>query len=758
VVDASGAVVSSAVVRLSSRSNERQVSSGSDGRWAFDAVAAGAYEVVATAPGFAPAHRSVRVGGRAESLTLTLVAGAFSDDVTVLATRLSPSDEARRRLPGAVDVLSAGELEASRVFSTSEALRKVPGVTVRDEEGLGLRPNLAVRGLNPTRSTKILLLEDGVPTVYAPYGDNASYYHPPIERFHRIEVLKGSSQIAYGPVTVGAVINYITPEPPARPSVVASLSGGNRDFVNATLGVGATWGRTGVQVSAMRKESAGARDNLFSTLDDFSAKLTHQLTPVHGLAAKVGYYGEDSQVTYSGLRQDEYALNPRQNPFANDRFDGRRIGGSVAYRGLLGGRVAWTTTGYASGFDRDWWRQSSNSAQRPNDAADPACAGMANLLTTCGNEGRLRSYRSGGVESRARLSLRTWGVEHEADAGFRFHVERQDRLQVNGDTPTARAGRLVEDNARETDAWSGFWQHHLRWSAATVTPGVRVEHVAYGRTNRLLGVTGETRLTQVLPGVGVSVAAGAHATLFAGVHRGFASPRAEDVINNGGGVVDLDPELGWNYEAGVRSKVARGVSADVTFFRLDYENQIVPASVAGGVGATLTNGGETLHQGLEAGLGADTADRLGADHALYARAALTWLPVARFTGSRLSTVPGFATVSVSGNRVPYASRGSATVTIGYRHRLGLDAQIEAQHAGDQFGDDLNTVPGSADGQRGLVPAFTYWNAAASWRLPLGGSVHVAVKNFLDRTFIVDRVRGILPGTPRLVQVGTTWRF
>jgi Fe(3+) dicitrate transport protein len=60
----------------------------------------------------------------------------------------------------------------------------------------------------------VLLLEDGVPLSFAPYGDNASYYHPPIERFERIEVLKGASQVRFGPQTIGGVINYITPRAP----------------------------------------------------------------------------------------------------------------------------------------------------------------------------------------------------------------------------------------------------------------------------------------------------------------------------------------------------------------------------------------------------------------------------------------------------------------------------------------------------------------------------------------------------------------
>ena len=74
------------------------------------------------------------------------------------AEQLVGSEEERRRIPGAFFRLSSEDLLASRVFTTNEALRKVPGLVVRDEEGLGLRPNIGMRGLNPTRSSKTLLL------------------------------------------------------------------------------------------------------------------------------------------------------------------------------------------------------------------------------------------------------------------------------------------------------------------------------------------------------------------------------------------------------------------------------------------------------------------------------------------------------------------------------------------------------------------------------------------------------------------------
>ena len=201
------------------------------------------------------------------------------------------------------------------------------------------------------------------------------------------------------------------------------------------------------------------------------------------------------------------------------------------------------------------------------------------------------------------------------------------------------------------------------------------------------------------------------------------------------------------------------MQGSVTAFRLDYSNQIVPASVAGGVGASLTNGGATLHQGAEAGAQAEWRALGGTRHGAYASVALTWLPVARFQGVRTSGVSGFTAVSVSGNRLPYAPEWSHTLTLGYRHAGGFDLNVASQQVGPQFGDDLNTVAPSADGQRGRIDAYTYWNVTASTPIPrTPGRLFVAVKNLTDRTFIIDRVRGILPGHPRLIHVGTSWRF
>ena len=79
--------------------------------------------------------------------------------------------------------------------------------------------------------------------------------------------------------------------------------------------------------------------------------------------------------------------------------------------------------------------------------------------------------------------------------------------------------------------------------------------------------------------------------------------------------------------------------------------------------------------------------------------------------------------------------------------------------GEQFGDDLNTVAATADGQRGLLPAMTLWNASLNYRFSrLPVTLFGTVKNLSDVTAIVDRTRGILPSAPRLVQCGVRVTF
>ncbi|MGQ0639781.1 MAG: TonB-dependent receptor family protein [Gemmatimonadaceae bacterium] len=712
--------------------------------------------------------------------------GARRDSVRSLpGVAILGRPQALAALPGSAVRLDHNMLLSTRVITIADALRKVSGVNVRDEEGLGLRPNIGLRGLNPTRSTKVLLLEDGIPITIAPYGDNASYYHPPLERFDRIEVVKGAGQILYGPNTVGGVINYITPGLPARPTITAALDGGSHGFGRLHVTGRGLFQGNGVFAEFLRKRAdSPARENVDSEVTDGQLKLMMSLGSGGTLVARANAYQERSRVTYSGLTETEWAAAPRQNAFANDRFTMGRVGGALTHHGAWSANASTTAMLYAYTIKRDWWRQSSNSSQRPNDASDPACGGMANLHTTCGNEGRLREYRVLGVEPRVSLGTALAGRPLQLDAGVRLHSEWQDRQQVNGQFAAARtAGSssnpnsgIVEDNARSVRAAAAFAQGRLSFGRLTVSSGLRVEHMRLTRTNRRPtsvdpeGVEGALQLTEIIPGFGATLHAGRDVTLFWGVHRGFSPPRPEDVIDNTtGAALELPSERSWNYEMGARASVAN-LALDATLFALQFSDQIIPASVAGGSGAALTSAGATQHRGVELMVRADTLSTISRA-TLFSAASITWIPVARFDDQRSAFVGtgGSDVVSkvyaaqnaagsrqrvlVTGTRLPYAPEFLVTGELGLR-LAGGSLAIEGVHIGRQFGDPLNTRVLVPDGQQGLIASSTIWNVALGTTLRgLQTDVYVTVKNVFDKLYVVDRTRGLLPGAGRVVRLG-----
>ena len=164
-------------------------------------------------------------------------------------------------LPGSSNVLTREDLDKREPFSILELVREVPGLHVVSEDAAGTHLNIGLRGLNPRRSSRTLLLEDGAPTVFfAPYGDPSAHYSTPLERLERVEVLKGSGQILYGPQTLGGMINFVTkPVPRDGFEGSAKLSVGNEGYRGAHLNLGTGSEQGGIMIDLLKRQGDGIR-------------------------------------------------------------------------------------------------------------------------------------------------------------------------------------------------------------------------------------------------------------------------------------------------------------------------------------------------------------------------------------------------------------------------------------------------------------------------------------------------------------------
>ena len=110
-------------------------------------------------------------------------------------------------------MLEPETVDLIRPVGTQELLELIPGINGYADDGFGnSRLSVSIRGLNPRRSARVLILEDGVPIQPAVYIYPNAYYNPPADRIAAVEVIKGSAALRYGPQTMGGVINYTNPK------------------------------------------------------------------------------------------------------------------------------------------------------------------------------------------------------------------------------------------------------------------------------------------------------------------------------------------------------------------------------------------------------------------------------------------------------------------------------------------------------------------------------------------------------------------
>lgn len=675
----------------------------------------------------------------------SLATSALADE-TVRLPRIDViggSAEALQRTPGSAVIVDEEELETFQPLSTQDALRKIPGINVVETEGYGFFPRIGVRGLNPDMSKKVLLLEDGAPIALGPYTDPAAYYSPPIERMERIEVLKGSGSLRYGPSTVGGAINYITKNPPAEPGGAVTLTGGNRGYRSALAEYGGTWDNATGSISYLRKDGDGIRQNNDFRIDDLVLKGGFGIGSNQFVGAKLTYYDQDSQSTYMGLTQREFNEDSSQNKAANDHIDVKRYAVDLNHEVQFTPNMTLRNLVYFNNAERDWWREGF---------AFNAVTGLNEM--TGRTSGRLRNFDVKGIDSRLEINHDTLGIRNETDFGVRLHSEEMANQRVDGPVgvPTARSGTIREDDLREANAIALFLQNRFHVTDRfAVTPGVRVESYRQERSiyrwnNADVNTNAKTKNTEVIPGIGATFALHDAAILFGGVHRGFAPPRVEDAVSSAGEAVDLDAERSNNYEIGLRGSLPR-LSYEVAAFRYDFSNQLVQASQAGGATSQLTNAGETLNQGFEVGVGLDLLWGFGLD--------ANWTHVAT---AKLDSTRIIGGIDRNGNRLPYAPKNLANTALTYRQGP-LRAALQYSYVSDQFTDFENTEAGSANGRTGVIPSYGVWNMSGDYQLTPSIALNASVKNLFDKDYIASRApEGIFPGAPRLITAGVRMAF
>ncbi len=664
----------------------------------------------------------------------------LADEISLPRINVVGNDEqAISKLPGSVAVIEKEDLALKQPLSTQDALKAVPGIAIREEEGYGFIPNIGMRGLNPNRSQKLLVLEDGVPVAPGLFLANESYYSPRIERMQSIEVLKGAAGLRYGPTTIGGVINYKTKDPQDGVKLTAKTGSHGYGLLGIDAGGVSESADTIAGISAVTSRGDGFRHNGFD-MTDLVLKGGRQINENQWLSAKFTHYDNDVNTSYVGLRKNEYRNNPDKNPAPNDYFITDRQSFDINHEWHISSAIKLNTLMYWTQLSRDFWRRDVQSKDA-DGTVFRSCDSSLTPSQYC-MTGRNRDFEMMGVDSRLFIAHSSFGLKNETEIGVRLHSDHLSNQTVRSKTdPNARSGTLTGNVTEKADGLALYAQNRFELSPQlAVTPGLRIEDYQQKLKNELNGNNGQTSNTELMPGLGLTWQVVPQAQVFAGAFKGFSPAMTATAISSDGEDQQLDAERSINYEIGLRGAMQK-LSYEATVFHMDFANQIINQSLSGAT--DMANAGKTLNQGLEFALAYD----MGSGWQIDGNG--TYVATAEFKNAALGPI---------GNRLPYAPELTANLNIGYK--VGeLKLNFGAYHVSSQYADAANTVIESDDGTKGKIAAYTVFNLNANYTVDKHLSLFASVRNLANKNYIASRnPDGIFPGVERNFEIGGSYKF
>ena len=644
-------------------------------------------------------------------------------------------EDSRKKIPGTVDVINQKQLEILQPLSLQDALKTVPGVNVRgDEGGLGAIPNIGIRGLNPSRSQKVLLLEDGAPIAPSLFISNASYYSPPANRMSGIEVLKGASGLKYGPSNIGGVINYLSKTPEDGFKLTGKAGDYGYQLMEIEAGGKSESNGALAGLNIIKSDSQGYQNNGYQ-MYDILIKGGVEVTQDQWIGLKYTHYDNNVNTSYVGLRPNQYASGMTANPAPNDNFLAQRNAVDLNHSWEINSDAKLNSLIYWSQLQRDYWRQSVLS-RNANETIYKACSANAECYF-----GRNRQFNMLGLDTRLSVHYDALGIKNESELGLRLHTETQSNQMVASKT-FARSGRLSSHEENKANSIALYAQNGFYITDDfAVIPGVRVESYRQTRSNIFTGKSGNAQNIETVPQLGATWQLSPPVQIYSSIYKGFSPAQVATAIDEKGVDQQLAPERSTNMELGLRGK-ADAFKYDGAIFSMDFSNQIVNQSLAAGV--TKANGGKSLHQGVELALGYE----LGGGWSLNANG--TYIPVAKFVGT--------SSLGRDGNRIPYTPDLISNVGINYE-KNGFNTLVTLNYVSPQYADSANTLAPNSIGTLGELPSFTTINWTANYTVNKAWKVFAAINNVLDKRYIASRSPdGIFPGAPMNFQAGMSYQF
>lgn len=745
VRDAGGGVVSGATVVARSARQEKQTTTGPDGR--FSLAIAGRTEILVLirAAGFAELRQTIAAESAVSTLDLVVYPARVTEAVTVTATR---GERRTGDVPASVNILAREDIRQSAAVVADDVLRQIPTFSLfRRTSSLASHPTaqgVSLRGVGPSGVSRTLVMLDGIP-VNDPFGGWVYWSRIPLETAERIEVVDGSSSSLYGNYAMGGVINVIT-NPPARRTFEMKSQYGSRNTPKVDFYGSDRLGKLGLAVDG----------NIFDTSG----------YPVVR-AGERGRVDNNAAVRFWNLNlKADYVPTDRVQAFARvGYFDEDRENGKAS-----------TIDGTSEANDTTWKSASAGVRIRTPDHSEVQATLFTDVerfrsnflavpaATPARSIGRMTLEQTVPTKSVGGMAQwsRAFGSAQFLTAGADWRWVDGDSRENGLDPVTGRevvlnrisggtqrsvglyvqnlivpAPQLTITLSSRIDRWRNYDGHHLETSALTGLP-----------TAASVAVLPERQDVVVSPRLAVLYHLSDTVDVWGDIGWGFRAPTLNELYRQfrvGSTLTLANPALGPERLVGGEAGITLSPLPSLTLRSTWFDNRVTdPVSnvtdPARSTPTAITQQRQNLGKTRIWGLQNDVEYRVGA----------SWRLGAAYVYDQARVTENPANTDLVGRFLPQVPEHRGSVRVAYANVRRLTVAASVQFLGAQFDEDRN-LPARR------LPAYTLVDLTASRALGRTAEVFVGVQNLLNAEYFV----GTLPttvGAPRFVSAGFRLRF
>ena len=697
------------------------------------------------------------------------------DEVIIKGNTILGNKFVAKNRTGAAYYLSTEELAQFDYTDINRALSKISGINFYEEDGFGLRPNISIRGTSPERSSKIAIMEDGILISPAPYSASSAYYFPSVARMQAIEVLKGSSQIQYGPYTTGGAINFVSTEIPEKFRGKISTSFGSFKTGQTHATIGNSSEKFGYMFEILNYNSDGFKslnDDLNTGFDinEITSKIKFvPKTPNidQSFELKFHTYDEISNETYLGLTETDFQKNPylRYPGSEKDKMSAEHKQYVLTHELFVNEKIKITSNFYENRFKRNWYKlddvvHDNNSQKISKVISNPSqfsehlkiLSGELDYENALKVKANNREYISRGIQTK--IDYHWYGKNesfNDLELGIRIHYDEEDRFQWediyninNGFMALESYGEKGSQGNRISfaNSFASYIMYKYKFKGLTISPGLRYESIKlgrddFGKSNPLRNIenlsTRENKVSVLIPGLGFNYTFSNNLSVFGGIHKGYSPPGSSD---------GQKAEESVNSELGIRFSTKK-LNGEIIAYRNDYSNLLGnDLAATGGFGEMDPfNAGKALVNGFEVLLNTSISKYIPISFSYT-------LTDAKFLTSFGSTQDIWGEVN-NGDQIPYIPKHQFSSSLSYRISK-LDINLNASYNGK-----FSTLANGTE----EISSYLILDLSMKYRIKKDIFLKSKILNLSDKKYAVSKApAGLRPGHPFGVYTGIEYKF